>query len=93
MEVLAIFPFILGHFFFDSNATNLFIHFLNRFAVLKKCSCVAGFLQSGALNANIRHEPRSEYNQWSKCQLSWGVWGCSGTPARVLGGEAPYKNF
>ena len=97
MKVLAIFPFILGHFFFDSNAINFFIHFLNRFAVLKKCSCVAGFLQSGALYANIRHELRSEYNQWktecSKHQRSWGVWGCSETPSRVFGGEAPYKSF
>ena len=54
----------------------------------KKCLWVAGFLQLGALYATITHDPRSEYNwQKSKCskrQRSWGVWGCSETPAGPL---------
>ena len=52
-----------------------------------------GFLQSGALYANIRHDPRSEYNQQkserSECQWSCGVWGCSEAPVVILGGGAP----
>ena len=51
------------------------------------------FLQSGALYANIRQDPKSEYNQRtserSERQRSWGVWGCSETPVGVLVGEAP----
>ena len=47
----------------------------------------------GALYANIRHDPKSEYNQRiSECSerhWSWGVWGCSETPVGVLVGEAP----
>ena len=54
----------------------------------KKCLCVTGFLQSGALYATITHDPRNEYNQekseCSKCQWSWGVWGCSETPVGPL---------
>ena len=42
---------------------------------LKKCLCIAGFLQSGALYATTTHDPRSEYNQQksecSKLQQSW----------------------
>ena len=34
---------------------NFFIHQFNRFLFLKKCFCVARFLQSYALYANIRH--------------------------------------
>ena len=38
--------------------------------------------------ANIRHDPRSEYNQQkSECnehQWSWGVWGFSETPKKIL---------
>ena len=54
---------------------------------------LAGFLQSGALYANSRHDPRSEYN-WSKSehnkhQRVWGVWGCSQTTVGVLVGGAP----
>ena len=49
----------------DSNATSFFIHSLNRF-FLKKCLRIAGFLQLGALYANIRHGSRKEYNQWKK---------------------------
>ena len=52
-----------------------------------------GFLQSGALYANIRHDPRSEYDQQkselSECQWSCGVWGCSEAPVVILGGGAP----
>ena len=58
-----------------------------------KCLCIAGFLQLGALYANTRHDPRSEYNWWKKerseCQWSWGGWECSENPAGVLGGETP----
>ena len=39
---------------------NFFIHSLNRF--FKKCLHVAGFLQLGALYANIKHDARSEHN-------------------------------
>ena len=53
---------------------------LNKFVLKKKCLWVAGFLQSGALYATNTHDPRSENNQQksehSKCQRSWGVWGC-----------------
>ena len=63
------------------------------FVFLKTCLCVAGFLQSGALYANIGHDPRSEYdqriNECSKRQRSWGVWGCSETSAGILVAEAP----
>ena len=63
------------------------------FFLKKKCLRVAGFLQLGALNANIRHDPRREYNQWriecSEHEQSWEVWGCSETPVRVLRGRAP----
>ena len=63
----------------------------------KTSKFVAGFLQSGALHTNIRHDPTSDYNQWksecSKCQQSWGVWGYSETPAGVSGGRAPWKNL
>ena len=59
--------------------------------------CVACFLQSGSLNANTRHDPRSEYNQQknerSECQWSWGVWKCSENPAGVLGSRVPWENF
>ena len=51
----------------------------------------------GALFANIRHGPRSEYNQWkSECserQWSWGVWRCSETPAGVLVGWSTLRKF
>ena len=33
------------------------------FIFLKKCLCVAGTLQTAAPYANIRHDPRSEYNR------------------------------
>ena len=40
---------------------------------------VAGFLQSGGLYANIRHDPRSKYNWWkSECSKSQGVGGHGG---------------
>ena len=81
-------PCILGRFSFVSNATNFFIHSLNRFVFFKKCLRVAGFLQLGALYASIRHDPSSKYsqqkNEHSQRQQSWGVWGCSETPAEVL---------
>ena len=59
--------------------------------------CVLGFLQLGALYANIRHDLRSEYN-WEKSehcehQWSWVVWGCFKIPARVLWGRDPKKIF
>ena len=45
----------------DSNATSFFIHSLNRFFFFKKkCLRIAGFLQLGALYANVRHGPRKE---------------------------------
>ena len=51
------------------------------------------FLQSDVQYANIRHDPRSEYNQQKSQHIehhwSWGVWGSSETLARVLGGGAP----
>ena len=68
---LIVFPF-----FFISNAMNFFIHSLNRF--FKKCLHVAGFLQLGALYANIKHDARSEHNlqksECSKSQWSQVVW-------------------
>ena len=40
---------------------------------------VAGFLQLGAIHANIRHDPWSKYNrrksERNKRQWSWGLWG------------------
>ena len=91
-KVGVIFPSILGSFSFVSNATNFF-HSLNRFFFFSKCLHIAGFLQTGALYANIRHDLRNEYDwQKSECsqhQWSWGVWGCSETPVGVLGGGAP----
>ena len=79
-KVRVIFRFIFGRFSFVSNVTNFFIHFLNRSVFFKKkCLSVAGFLQLDVLYANIRHGPRSEYNQWkserSDCQRRWGVTG------------------
>ena len=61
----------------------------NRFVLKKKkCLWVAGFPRSGALYATITHDPRSEYNwqkkECSKSQQSWGIWGCSETPAGPL---------
>ena len=61
---------------------------------------VACFLQSGALYATITHDPGSEYN-WQKSersqrQRSWGVWGCSETPAgspRKLLGSKEHLNW
>ena len=55
---------------------------------LKKCLCIDGFLQLGALYATITHDLRSEYN-WQKsecreCQQSWEVWRCSDTPEGPL---------
>ena len=54
---------------------NFFIHSLNKFVFWYD----AGFLQSGALYVNIRHDPGSEYNQQksepSKLQGSWEVLG------------------
>ena len=45
----------------DSNATSFFIHSLKRFFFFKKkCLRIAGFLQLGALYANVRHGPRKE---------------------------------
>ena len=68
--------FILCHFSFVSNATNFFIHSLNRFILKKKCLRVASFLQLGA---TITKSPMTEYNWWkierSKRQWSWLVWG------------------
>ena len=59
------------------------------FIFLKNCLRVAGILQSGAPYVNIRHGPRTEYNRQksahSERQQSWGVWGCSETPAADLG--------
>ena len=59
----------------------------------KKCLRVAGFLQSGALYANIGHDPRTKYNRRksdrSEHQWSWGVWGGSEIPAGFLGDEGP----
>ena len=59
----------------------------------KKCLHVAVFLQSGALYANIRLDPRSKYNwqksECSKHQQRMGVWECSKTPAGVLWGGSP----
>ena len=56
-----------------------------------------GFLQLGALYSNIRHDPRSEYNQWkSECserQWSWGVWKCSEIPAGVLWAWSTLRKF
>ena len=39
----------------DKNATNFFIHYLDKFVLKKKknCFCVAGFLGSGAAYPNI----------------------------------------
>ena len=48
-----IFPFILSCFSSVSNATNSFIHSLNRIVLKKLLTYIAGFLQSGALYANI----------------------------------------
>ena len=45
--------FILSHFSFISNTTNFFIHSLNGFVLKKNCLHVAGFLQLGALYANV----------------------------------------
>ena len=63
------------------------------FVFLKTCLRVAGFLQLGALYANIKHDPKSEYNQWiserSEPQRTWEIWGCSETPVGVLVGEVP----
>ena len=77
MKVGVIFPFTRDRFSFISNATNFFIHSLNRFVFSKKCLYIAGFLQSGALYANIRNDPRSEYNQQKserrECQQCWGL--------------------
>ena len=54
----------------------------------KKCLCVAGFPQSGALYAIITHDPRSEYNgrklNVASANGAGGVWGCSETPAVPL---------
>ena len=58
---------------------------------------VAALLQSGALYANIRHDPRSEYNwqksERGKCQWSWEVWGCSETPVGGFGGQSTLRKF
>ena len=59
-KVGVISSFILGRFSFINNATNFF-----------KCLRIAGFLQSGVLYVNIRHVPRSEHSECSKCQRSW----------------------
>ena len=79
------------------------MHSLNRFAFLKKCLHVAGFLQSGVLYANIRHDPRSEYNQQksehNKRQWSCGGggggglggWGCSGNPSGGFRGQSTLR--
>ena len=60
---------------------------------LKHTCALLVFFQSGALYANIRHDPKSEYNQRiserSEHQRTWGVCGCSETPLGVLVGEAP----
>ena len=50
---VTIFSFILGRFSFVSNATNFFIHSLNRFILKRKCLHVAGSFQSVALYATI----------------------------------------
>ena len=91
---VTIFLFILSRFSIVSNTMIFFIHSLNRFVCFffLKCLHVAGFLQLGALYANIRYDPRSEYH-WRKSerserQRSWGVIECSETPAEVLGGGA-----
>ena len=73
---------------FLSNAMNFFIHFLNRSFFKIKCLHVASFLQVAALHANIRHDPRSEYNQQesehSECQRGWVVWECTETATGYL---------
>ena len=50
--------------------------------------CIAGFVQSAALYAPVKHDPRSKHNrqksECSKCQQSCGVWACSKTPAGLL---------
>ena len=90
-KVGVIFPVILGRFSFASHATSFFIHSLSSFFF--KCLHVAVFLYSGVIFANIRHDPRNEYNrrksECSELQWSWGVWGCSEIPAGVLGGGTP----
>ena len=87
---------ILGRFSFVSNATDFFIHSLNRLFFWKKCIHVAAFLQSGALYANIRHDHRTEYNwrksECSKHQWSWGVWGVLRAQWGFQRVEHPKKN-
>ena len=76
---------------------NFFIHSLNSFfkKLKKKPLHVAGFLQSGALNANIRHDPRSKCNQCkseqSKRQWSLVIGGILRAQQPFLGTEYPGK--
>ena len=71
--------------------------FLKQLYFYKKSLHVARFLQSGVLHAKSRHNLWSEYyrqkSELSKCQWSWGVWGCSETPVRVLEDAAPRESF
>ena len=60
-KVGVIFLFFLGRFYFVSNVTNSFIH-SSKLKKKKKCLRTAGFIQLSALYANVRHDPRSEYN-------------------------------
>ena len=47
---------------------------------------VAGFLQSGALYANIRHDPKSEYNQWISERSELGSMGVFWDPSGGFSG-------
>ena len=75
---------------------NFFIHSLNRFVFLKKCLHIAGFLQLGALYANIRHDPRSEYNrhesEHSEHQQSWSSGGIL-RPQQGFRGQSTLRKF
>ena len=77
--------FILCHFSFVSNATNFFIHSLNRFILKKKMLTCCWF---SSIRCPICNYHRSEYNrQKSKhgeCQWNWGVWECSEITAGLL---------
>ena len=78
----------------------------NRFVLKKKMlmghwfSSIRCPTRSGALYATITHDPRSEYNwqkkECSKSQQSWGIWGCSETPAgplRKFSGSKEHLNW
>ena len=57
---LAVFPSLVVH--------QIFSFIFKQLCFLKKWLCIAGFLQSVVLYTNIRHDPRSEYNQWKNEQ-------------------------